>query len=82
VKDERKSRMLPEATSGKAGAAGKGSPLSEPDPGARALPAPVPVRLLAKRDSADEEEAAELIAGAVKEALEANRIAVKDHSIV
>jgi hypothetical protein len=37
---------------------------------------------LAKRDSADEEEAAELIAGTVREALEANRIAVKDHSIV
>ena len=82
VKDERKSRMLPETSSEKASASGKGSPFSEPAPGAQALPPPAPVRLLAKRDSAGEEEAAELIAGAVKEALEANRISVKDHSIV
>ena len=82
VKDERKCRMLPEMPSEKAGGSGKGSPFSEPNPAPPALPAPAPVRLLAKRDSAGEEEAAELIAGAVKEALEGNRISAKDRSIV
>jgi hypothetical protein len=75
VKDERKARMNPEMrpNSGQSETPGASGSVG---PAAAALPPPV--RLLAKRDSECEEAAAEMIAAAVKQALEANRISVQD----